>query len=135
MESLVGIVTYYKVKANNMVVNLQIRKFQTTRYLKSIKTPDSYDSNTIKSLYPSFIKELYRNRKALVIPFNRESILASCCNCLDKNIRSEFLKEWGSKSCIYIIEYKHDPLIYYIGAVWIGLSPLCLKLSNSGDTL
>ena len=24
-------------------------------------------------------------------------------------------RQWGSKSCIYLIEYKHDPLIYYIG--------------------
>ncbi len=115
MEFLLGIFIYYKVKANSMAVNLQIRKFQTTRYLKSIKTPDSYDLNTIKALHVSFIKELYRDREAPVISFNRESILASCCNCLDKNTRSEFLKKWGLKTCIYIIEYKYDPLIYYIG--------------------
>ena len=115
MEFLLYFVIFYRVKANSIAVNLQIRKFQTTRYLKSIKTPDIYDLNTIKSLHVSLIKELYKDRKAPVIPFNRESILASCYNCLDKNTRSEFLKEWGSKSCIYIIEYKYDPLIYYIG--------------------
>lgn len=88
MESLFGMFTYSKVKSNSMGINLQIRKLQTTRYLKSIKTKDNYDLNNIKSLHLPFIKELYRDRNARVIPFNRESILASCCNCLDKNIRS-----------------------------------------------
>ena len=82
---------------------------------KSLKTINSYDSNSIKSLHSSFIKELYRGRKAPVIPFKEESVLATCYNILDKSIKSEFLKEWGLKSCIYLIAYKHDPLIYYIG--------------------
>ena len=83
--------------------------------LKSLKTTDSYASNTIKSLHSPFIKELYKDRKAPVIPFNEKSVLTTCYNILDKTIRSELLKEWGSKSCIYLIAYKHDPLIYYIG--------------------
>ena len=82
---------------------------------KSLKTINSYDSNSLKSLHSSFIKELYRGRKAPVIPFKEESVLATCYNILDKSIKSEFLKEWGLKSCIYLIAYKHDPLIYYIG--------------------
>ena len=41
-------------------------------------------------------------------------MLATCYNILDKNVRSEFLKEWGLKKCIYLISYKHDPHIYYI---------------------
>lgn len=79
--------------------------------------------NDLNSLHTSFIKELYRDRNAPVKPFNRDLILASCTNCLDKNKTSDFFlfffqkknKKWGSKSGIYIIEYKYDPLIYYIG--------------------
>jgi hypothetical protein len=115
IECLLGVFTSYNVKSNITVVKLQTRKVQTTVSLNSIKPTGSYASNTIKSLHSSFIKELYKDRKAPVIPFNRESILATCENILDKKIRSEFLNKWGSKSCIYYIEYKHDPLIYYIG--------------------
>ena len=42
-------------------------------------------------------------------------MLATCYNILDKNVRSELLKEWDLKKCIYLISYKHDPDIYYIG--------------------
>jgi len=78
----------------------------------------SHSSNTSPvdalSLHFSYIKELYKDRKISAIPF-KDSLLATCYNCLDKKTRLDFLKEWGSKSCIYLIIYKHDPLIYYIG--------------------
>ena len=68
----------------------------------------------LKALHSLYIKELYKDRKAPVVPFNRNLILATCSHCLDEKKRSEFLKQWGSKGCIYILEYKHNPLIYYI---------------------
>lgn len=37
---------------------------------KSLKTINTYDSNSIKSLHYPVIKELYQGRKAPVIPFN-----------------------------------------------------------------
>ena len=114
LKSLFSVIIF-KVKVNTPVKYIQIRKVHMTKFLKSINNSYISDSNAIKSLHSSFIKELYRDRNAPVKPFNRESILATCYNCLDKSIRSEFLKQWGSKSCIYLIEYKHDPLIYYIG--------------------
>jgi len=49
------------------------------------------------------------------IIFDWSLILATCFYFLDFNKRSEFLKEWGSKGGIYIIEYKYNPFIYYIG--------------------
>lgn len=115
LEYLTSAIISHKAKVNLKVKNTQIRRVQTTKSLKSINYPDRSLSNDIKSLHQSFIKELYKDRNAPVKPFDREPILATCYNCLDKTIRSEFLKQWGSKSCIYLIEYKHDPLVYYIG--------------------
>lgn len=69
----------------------------------------------VQALHSTYVRELYKDREAPVIPFDRDLILATCYHCLDKNKRSEFLKEWGSKGCIYIIEYKYNPFIYYIG--------------------
>lgn len=34
---------------------------------------------------------------------------------MDKSLKSAFLERWGTKPCIYLIEYKYDPLVYYIG--------------------
>nr|ATI20280.1 GIY-YIG endonuclease [Juglanconis sp.] len=73
------------------------------------------EESDINSLHSSYIDELYKDRMAPVIPFNRESILATCTNFSDKRVRNSFLKEYGLNSGIYIIEYKYDPLIYYIG--------------------
>jgi hypothetical protein len=87
------VIISHKVKANFKVKNTHIRWVQTTKSLKSTNSPDLSQSNAIKSLHSSFIKELYKDRKAPVIPFNRESIFATCYNCLDKTIRSEFLKQ------------------------------------------
>jgi len=42
-------------------------------------------------------------------------IKGSCSNYTNKISRTTFLKDWGSKAGIYIIEYKYYPNIYYIG--------------------
>jgi group I intron endonuclease len=73
------------------------------------------DFSELRALHSLFIKELYRDRRSPVVPFDRSLILYSCTNCLDRNKWDEFLKQWGSKGGIYIIEYKYDPFIYYIG--------------------
>ena len=112
-ESLLCVIIFHKVKANIYVKNPQLRNIHNTKSLCSIKGTEGLDS--IKSLHSSFIKELYKDRNASVKPFDREFILDTCYNCLDKSIKSEFLKRWGTKPCIYLIEYKYDPLVYYIG--------------------
>lgn len=65
----------------------------------------------LKSLHSMYIKDLYKDRYANVKSFE-DNILATC---EDVNNKSEFVKKWGSVSCIYLIEYKHNPLVYYIG--------------------
>jgi hypothetical protein len=88
---------------------LDIRKYYTTLVTENDITKD------LQALHSIYIRELYKDREAPVIPFDRDLILATCHHCLDKNKKSEFLKEWGHKGCIYIIEYKYNPFIYYIG--------------------
>lgn len=70
----------------------------------------------MKVLHSLYIKDLFKGRIASVIPFDSNLILASC-NLSDDKERSEFLKQWGggSKGGIYIIEYIHNPHVYYIG--------------------
>jgi len=65
----------------------------------------------LKSLHLIYIKDLYKNRNAIVKPF-KDKVLATC---EDINNKSEFIKKWGSESCIYLIEYKYNPLVYYVG--------------------
>jgi len=64
-----------------------------------------------KPLHSMYIKDLYKDRYANVKPFE-DKVIATC---EDINNRSEFIKKGGSVSCIYLIEYKHNPLLYYIG--------------------
>lgn len=92
--------SFVKKKKNNFFLK---RSIHTTRYLNSNDI-----KNNIKDLNSEYIIELYKNRKAKVKPFNKELILATCNNVLNKIEKLEFLKEWGSKSCIYLIQYKHD---------------------------
>jgi hypothetical protein len=49
------------------------------------------------------------------IPFDKNLILASCLDLTNKILKDKFLDEWGTKAGIYLIEYKHDPRIFYIG--------------------
>lgn len=69
----------------------------------------------IKALHILYIKDLYKDRIAPVIPFDTDLTLDSCDNFSDVKERTGFLKKWGSKGGIYLIQYKHNPLIYYIG--------------------
>lgn len=50
-------------------------------------------SEDLKALHSVYIRELYKDREAPVKPFDRDLILATCFHCLDKEKRSEFLKE------------------------------------------
>jgi hypothetical protein len=59
-----------------------------------------------------YIKDLFKDRIAPVIPFDRNLIKGSCLNYADKILKAKFLKEWGSKVGIYLIEYKYYPNIY-----------------------
>lgn len=63
---------------------------------------------------PQFIKELYKDRLAPVKPFS-DKILVSCPNILDLSQRAAFFSQLKGKGGIYIFQYKHDPLVYYIG--------------------
>jgi hypothetical protein len=78
----------------------------------STDIPNEYQSiEDLKPLHDMYIKDLYKDRNANVNPFE-DKVLATCEDIYN---RSEFIKKWGSVSCIYLIEYKHDPLVYYIG--------------------
>lgn len=62
-----------------------------------------------------YINDLFKDRIAPVIPLDRKLIKGSCLNYKDKLSKAKFIKEWGSKAGIYLIEYKHYPNIYYVG--------------------
>nr|NP_074959.1 orf699 [Podospora anserina] len=72
------------------------------------------DEEDLKALHSLYIKDLFKDRIAPVVPFDSNLILVSC-NLSDQKKKSEFLKQWGSKGGIYIMEYIHNPHIYYIG--------------------
>lgn len=89
------------------------------RRVMSDNEVELFDSNKVsvedlKDLHSAYIKVLFIDRNAPVKYFDRP-LIATCYHCLDKDKRSDFLKQWGSKSCIYIIQYKYNSLIYYIG--------------------
>ena len=50
-------------------------------------------TNDLESLHSLYIRELYKDRQAPVISFDRSLILDTCFHLLDFNKRSEFLKE------------------------------------------
>ena len=76
---------------------------------------DKIDSNNNNKDKDEYIQDLFKDRIAPVIPFNRNLIKGSCLNYTDRISKAKFLKEWGSKVGIYLIEYKYYPNIYYIG--------------------
>ena len=89
----------------------QVRHYHTSNTLnKKLDTPDT----NISSPNAEIVKELYKDRLAPVKPFY-EKVLATFSNILDNKERLDFLREWGDKGGIYFIQYKHDPLVYYIG--------------------
>ena len=103
------------IYSSSVFLSFQIRtKLDTRKYYTTLVTENDITKD-LQALHSIYIRELYKDREAPVIPFDRDLILATCHHCLDKNKKSEFLKEWGHKGCIYIIEYKYNPFIYYIG--------------------
>ncbi len=76
---------------------------------------DKNNSNNSNNNKEEYIQDLFKDRIAPVIPFDRDLIRGSCLNYTDKISKAKFLKEWGSKAGIYLIEYKYYPNIYYIG--------------------
>ncbi len=73
---------------------------------------DKIDSNNSNKDKDEYIQDLFKDRIAPVIPFNRNLIKGSCLNYTDRISKAKFLKEWGSKVGIYLIEYKYYPNIY-----------------------
>lgn len=61
---------------------LDIRKYYTTLGTEKDITKD------LQALHSIYIRELYKDREAPVIPFDRDLILATCHHCLDKNKKS-----------------------------------------------
>ena len=76
---------------------------------------DNNNSNNSNNNKEEYIQDLFKDRIAPVIPFDRDLIRGSCLNYTDKISKAKFLKEWGFKAGIYLIEYKYYPDIYYIG--------------------
>lgn len=75
------------------------------------KRKKSSNIKELKLLYNIYIKDLYKDRNVIAKPFH-EKVLVTCYDIKNK---SELVKKWGSISCIYLIEYKYNCLIYYIG--------------------
>lgn len=71
-------------------------------------------SESTKILHAKAIKGLYKDRISPAILFNGK-ILATCHNFVDPEERNRFLSEWGDKEGIYLIRFRFDPLVYYIG--------------------
>lgn len=65
---------------------LDIRKYYTTL------VTDNDITKYLQALHSIYIRELYKDREAPVIPFDHGLILATCYHCLDKNKKYEFLK-------------------------------------------
>ena len=117
-----------------MSSQIRTKLFKDIRqYYYTTLVPNNDNTGDLQALHTEYIRELYKDRGSSNT-FLSDLILATCYDCLDKNKKSEFLKEWGSKGCIYIIEYKYDPFIYYIGRTTLfkrRLSNHLLADSNS----
>lgn len=75
------------------------------------KEKKSLNIEELKPLHNLYIKDLYKDRNAIAKPFDDKVLVTY--NDIKK--RSELVKKWGSLSCIYLIEYKYNCLVYYIG--------------------
>ena len=93
---------------------LSVRSFQGKCFIHTYQDNNN-SNNSNNSNKEDFIQDLFKDRIAPVIPFDRNLIKGSCLNYTDKVSKAKFLKEWGSKVGIYLIEYKYYPNIYYIG--------------------
>ena len=78
---------------------------------KNKKEKKSLNIEQLKPLHNIYIKDLYKDRNAIAKPFDDKVLVTYN----DINNRSQLVKKWGSVSCIYLIEYKYNRLVYYIG--------------------
>lgn len=97
---------------------MSTRSFHTTSKLNNNEGAHRGEASGA-NLNSDIIKELYKNRVALVKAFS-DKVIISCFNILDLEKRAEFLKNLKEipnydKGGIYIFQYNHDPLVYYIG--------------------
>jgi hypothetical protein len=103
-----------------LLLNQRCKRFGLAEKQKcSIHTYPAYavvnNSNNSNNNKEEYIKNLFKHRVAPVIPFDRNLIKGSCLNYTDKVSKAKFLKIWGGKVGIYLIEYKYYPDIFYIG--------------------
>ena len=68
-------------------LKLSFSGFSTTRSKKN-----KLNLENLKDSHLPFIKELYKDRKSPVIPFDRSLIKATCSYCLNPKAKAEFLK-------------------------------------------
>ena len=115
---MAGVGRDYKKVLNGLLQALnkskQVRHFHTTRILCNKSETNSDMNNSQKVIHVKAIRELFKDRLAPVKVFS-DKLLASCSNILDIKERLAFLNDWGDMGGIYIIQYKHDSLVYYIG--------------------
>lgn len=64
-------------------------------FAEDSKREFSYLPDEIKALHTLYIKDLYKDRIAPVIPFDTDLRLDSCYNFSDIKERTGFLKKWG----------------------------------------
>ena len=98
-----------------------LQHFNISYYRKTLKDPESSqvrcfnttgDKNNSNINKEQCIQDLFKDRIAPVIPFDRNLIKGSCLNYADNICKAKFLKKWGTKVGIYLIEYKYYPNIY-----------------------
>ena len=68
---------------------------------------DNNNSNNSNNNKEEYIQDLFKDRIDPVIPFDRDLIRGYCLNYTDKIYKEKFIKEWGFKAGIYLIEYKY----------------------------
>lgn len=54
---------------------------------------DKFKLKELKASHLLYIKELYKDREAPVVPFDCNLILGTCSQCLDLKVKTKFLKE------------------------------------------
>lgn len=99
------------VNFNKILLN---RSYSTKAELEFSDTNNYNLPQELKALHTLYINDLTKDRLAPIIPFETDQSFASF-NFSNEEEKSKFLKEWGSKGGIYIVQYIHNPCIYYIG--------------------
>lgn len=100
--------------------NVNFNKILLNRSYSTKAKPEISDTNNynlpqeLKALHTLYINDLTKDRLAPVTSFETDQVFASF-NLSTEEEKSEFLREWGSKGGIYIIQYIYNPCIYYIG--------------------